>query len=270
MPISANTKTSSVYVRQLAVTAALGFATVAGVVWAAEPTPPAAPAVSTFAPAADLIAAARGYSESFAAPTSDATQFNGAQAKILKDAHTLAAIALALALSDEDHALKKSSGDLLLAAQSLAKATDVDTARQAAEKIKAAVADGAAGTATVDPPTWHKVSSMGQMMKQVTFLNNRLKRALQKNRFEQSSADTAQYTAQLAVIAQAVIADTHEVKNPADTEKWFQFSAEMRDTAGELNQAIHAKNFDAATAGNARLEKSCATCHEVFHNELAQ
>ena len=80
------------------------------------------------------------------APTSEAAQFTSAQAKITKDAHTLAAIALALALSDEDHALKKSSGDLLVAAQSLAKASDVDTARQAAEKIKAAVADGAAGT----------------------------------------------------------------------------------------------------------------------------
>ena len=72
------------------------------------------------------------------------------------------------------------------------------------------------------------------MMKQVTFLNNRLKRALQKNRFEQMSADTAQYTAQLAVIAQAVTVDTHEVKNPADIDKWFQYSAEMRDAAGEL------------------------------------
>ncbi|MBL9124260.1 MAG: hypothetical protein JNG90_11555 [Planctomycetaceae bacterium] len=235
-----------------------------------EPTPPAAPAVSTFAPAADLIAAARGYAESFAAPTSDAAQFASAQAKILKDSHTLAAIALALALSDEDHPLKKSSGDLLAAAQGLAQASDVENARQAAEKIKAAVADGASGTATVEPATWHKVASMGQLMKQVTFLNNRLKRGLQKNRFEQMAGDTAQFSAQLAVIAQAVTGDTHEVQNPADTDKWFQFSAEMRDAAGELNQAIHAKNFDAATAANARLEKSCATCHEVFHNELAQ
>lgn len=242
----------------------------AGFAWGAEPTPPAAPPVSKFAPAADLIAAAQGYAEDCAAATADEQQFTKLQARITKDAHTLAVIALALSLSDEDHPLKKSSGDLLVASRSLAKAPEVESARRATSEIQSALSGQSDAQAPVEPATWHKVASMGQLMKQVTFLNNRLKRGLQQNRFEQMAADTAQYSALLAVIAQAVTGDTHEVKNPDDTDKWFQYSAEMRDAAGELNGAIHTKNFEAATGASARLEKSCTTCHEVFHNELGE
>lgn len=236
----------------------------------AEPAPPAPPPVSKYAPAVDLIALAKGYAESFPASVSDAQKYSKDQPKVQKDAHTLAVVALALALSDEDHALKKVSPALMGAAQALAAAKEAGAAKTAADSITALIAEtGEAGDVQA-PAEWQKVARMGPLMKQVTFVHNRLKRGLQKNRFEQTAADTAQYAAVLAIIGQACNVDTHEVKDPADIDKWYQYCAEMRDAAGEVNGAIHAKNFDGATAGLEKLEKSCQGCHEVFRAELVQ
>lgn len=247
--------------------------TALGIAWAAEPAPPAPPPVSKYAPAADLAGLAQDYAGSFSEPTSDADKYNeAAQAKVKKDAHTLAVVALALHLSDEDHPLKPASPALVAAARELAAAADVEAARSAAGKIDRLVG-GAASDEGSDAPTladWQKVASMGALMKQVTFVQNRLKRGLQPNRFQQLSGETAKYAALLAVIGQAVTVDTHEVKNPADLPDWYRYCGDMRDAAGEVNAAIHAQDLDAVNAAMVRLEKSCNGCHQVFRKDLIQ
>lgn len=57
----------------------------------------------------------------------------------------------------------------------------------------------------------------------------------------------------------------HEVKNPADLDKCYEYCAEMRDAAGELNAEIKSRQEEAATKALARLTKSCETCHAAFH-----
>ena len=64
-------------------------------------------------------------------------------------------------------------------------------------------------------------------------------------------------------------ADTHEVKDPNDTGKWYEFCAKLRDAAAEINAAAHAKDQAKAKDALTRLNQSCDRCHEVFRKELA-
>jgi cytochrome c556 len=116
---------------------------------------------------------------------------------------------------------------------------------------------------------WEKVASLVQLMKQVPSINSALKRGVDADaeRFKQLQQQAARNSAALAAIAQTVMADTHELKNPADIGKWYRYCADMRDAAGGVNAAVHAGNQEAATAAMTRLAKSCESCHEVFRKE---
>ena len=94
------------------------------------------------------------------------------------------------------------------------------------------------------------------------FVNNRLRRNMR--RFDERAADNARDAALLAAIGQAILYDTHEVKNPADAAKWYEICAQMRDSAGEVNAKIHAKDKVGAEAAFVKLGKSCDDCHSTF------
>ena len=104
-------------------------------------------------------------------------------------------------------------------------------------------------------------------MKQVTFVNNRLRRNMR--RFDDRKDDNARDAALLAAIAQACNYDTHEVKDPAEIDKWYQLCGEMRDAAGDLNAQIHAGDKAAAETALANLGKSCEVCHQTFRVQNA-
>lgn len=222
--------------------------------------PPAPPKLSTIVAPGDVVAQVKTYVESLGAATADEKTFVEKSREVTRDANTMIVLALFLAKHDADHELKSAAPSVVPAAQKLAKAKDYATARAAYDQLKAA----AAGSSSDKPDLkWEKVASLGQLMKQVTFVNTRLRRNIR--RFDDKAEGNARDAAILAVIAQAATFDTHEVKNPADLDKWYEYCAEMRDAAGDLNAKIKAKQEDAATKAIARLTKSCETCHAVFH-----
>jgi hypothetical protein len=165
-----------------------------------------------------------------------------------------------LGLHDTANELKSAAPGLVKAAQDLGKAADYAAAQTALAGVKAAIE----GKAKEGPElNWNtRVASLGQLMKQVTSTDARLRRNLR--RFDRLAQENAQSAALLAVIAQAAIADTHEVKDPADLPKWYQWCADMRDAAGGVNRAIKAKDPQAADAAAKRLMQSCDDCHAVF------
>lgn len=238
---------------------------------AAEPAPP--PPVSKFAPAADLIAQSKSYAESFAPAMADSGKFKSLQLKTQKDAHTLAVLGLALAMSDEDHPLKGTSSALVAAAQKLATAPDFAAGTAAFAEIQAALSGDGNGSSAEAPRLegWQQVAPLDPLMKQVTFVYNRLKRGVQKKeRFEQMADDSARYAAILAVVGQVAYFDTKDAKNPDQLSQWYRFCGAMRDAAGEVNAAIHARQFETATEHMKQLEKSCKDCHQVFRKELVE
>jgi cytochrome c556 len=226
--------------------------------------PPPAPAVSTYAPADDLVAQVRILVEGFGAIVASEDAYQTDSAKLKREAHTLASLALVLGLHDSDNPLKAVAPSLVAAAKKLAGAGNYDAAKQGVDEVRNAAAG--AGESAAGKLQWEKVSGLGQLMKQVTATNLRLKRNLK--RFDDKKAENARDAAVLAVIAQMAVYDTHEVKRPEDVDQWYQFCGQMRDAAGELNAKIKAADQDAAGAAMVKLGQSCDACHAVFRKDL--
>jgi hypothetical protein len=229
---------------------------------------PAPPAASKYAPAEDVVAQVDYYVKRITEVLASKEGFDdAAKARLKKDANTLAVLGLVLALHDEDSRLKASAGSFIQAAQSLAKAADYDAASAAFEEVKKSAA-GSGSASKNNPQQWEKVASLGQLMKQVPTINTALKRGVgTPARLEKLKAESAGHAAALAAIAQASMTDTHEVKNPADLDKWYQYCAEMRDAAGQVNAAVRAGDHAKTTTAMSRLANSCETCHKVFRKE---
>jgi len=234
------------------------------VVGPAMADPPEAPKVSTFAPAEDLENQVEFYLDRLQDAVESEEEYKDSETRLAKDANTLIVIALALGLHDTDNKYKEAAPALMKAAQELVEVKDYASAKKGVAAVKAAAAGEEKMTAKLE---WKKAYSLGKLMKQVPLINTRLKRSLRGRRFKSKAKDTAGYTAVLAVIAQASLVDTHEVKNPSEIEKWYKFCADMRDTAATVNAAIRAGDEDAAAAAMEKLAKGCDECHEVFHPE---
>jgi hypothetical protein len=232
---------------------------VARFVWA---EPPAPPPLSTVLPADDLVALVDEFLEEFNKNVADEKTFAEQSANVKRDAHTLAAVALVLANHDSPHRLSKSAPALVGAAQKLAAANDLAAVKAALAEVQA-VSSGAPSAAEAE---WIVVAPMGELMKQVTASDARLKRGLR--RLDRDPEATARHAALLGAIAQVVTVDTHEVKNPDDVGRWYELCAQMRDTAGEVNAAVKKGDKEGAEAAYARLTKSCEACHEVFRPEI--
>lgn len=226
---------------------------------AAAASPPEPAALSKVAPADDLVAVAEGYLKSLGEGLGDDAAFAASAEKRKQTAHALVAVAQALGLHDSDHRLKAAAPAMVEAARQLAAAKELDVARQNYAALEAA-ARGKPGAAP--PLEWKKLASMGQLMQEVTQVNTALRRNMR--RFEQRADDNARAAAFLAAAAQVILYDTHEVKNPADLDKWYELCARMRDAAGDLNAQIRGRNEGGAKEALERLSQSCDDCHEVF------
>jgi len=226
--------------------------------------PPPSPPVSQFAPADDLAAQIKLLIGGCGTLVESEEGYQADANKLRRDAHTLAALALVLGMHDSEHSLRVAAPSLVAAAQALAQAKDYSTAKQAVMSLqKAAAGDGGAVDGQLK---WEKVAGLGELMKQVTATNTRLKRGLK--RFDDKKDENARDAAVLAAIAQMAVYDTHEVKRPEDLDQWYQFCGQMRDAAGELNAKVKAAEKEGAGTAMAKLGKSCDACHAVFHKEL--
>ncbi len=240
----------------------------AAVLAAAPPDPPPA---SRYAPIADLATQVDyhiGMLEK--ALDTSADEYNELKQKtVSKNAGMLAVLALVIGNHDQDHGLKASAGQVLAAAERLAAvANDPAAARAEFTRIKTAIAGEAAdGGGPAASLKWRKVADLEGLMKQVQFLNSRLKRSVKGSKLKSQADKTTAYSATLAAIAQATLADTSDVENPADLDKWYQFCAEMRDAAGEVNQAIHQQDEESVQAAMEKLKASCDACHAVFEED---
>ncbi len=225
---------------------------------------PYAPPVSSFAPAEDLTAQLSEYVEDLEKTLVSESEYTDRQASAAQDASTLAVIALALALHDEDNPHRANAAAIIKAAQQLAEAGDYAAATQALAAVKEAVAS------QTDPPgelKWEPVASLEHLMKEVPLVNTSLKRYTAGSRFESRAKQSAGFTAVLAAIAQASLADTSEAQNDEQAEQWRQFCIQMRDAAGAVGAGIRAQDREATEAAMQRLAQSCDDCHEVFHPE---
>ena len=237
--------------------------------WLGAAEPDKTPSVSAYAPAPVLIEQLRLFQEEFEEIVADPEEYDSKATRITRNAHTMAVLALALALHDGQHELKQAAPAILKAAQAAAATQDHEAAKKAVGEIRRAMANSTENGATA-PQSWQVVAPMGMLMKQVSFMHTRYNRGARGSRFARRADEYGRYAAVVAVIGQQIMTDTDEVevKDQADVDRWMQICAEMRDYAGEVSAAYRAKDQEAAQAALKRLEKSCNTCHEVFRVEL--
>ena len=224
--------------------------------------------VSAFAPAGDLIQQVNFFVARLDESTASRDDFDEArQSRVAKEADVVAVLGVALAEHDEKHALSESAPALVAAARQLASAGgDYAKARATIDALKTAAA-GKLPNGTPPPAVainWKPVAPLGLLMKEVPQLQASLKREVQGEHFEAQAKESAGTAATLAAIAQLTVHDTTAVKDPAQQSKWAAESIEMRDAAGAVNHAIHAKDREATTKALARLSQSCTACHGDF------
>jgi hypothetical protein len=230
---------------------------------AAHGETPNIPKISAFAPAADLVAQVDYFVARLEASLASEADFDlAAQSRSLKDANTLSALLLVLAVHDQPHVLSNSAPAMLAAAQQLAGGLDgYSQARQAFDALRAA----RQGTARPGmPPAWAKVASLSALMKQVPLIHLALKRGVEPNRFARQTSQSAAQSAALAAVAQAAWLDTTHVSGDAETSAWRSCCEQMRDAAGEVNLAVHAGDAARVSEGMQRLSDSCDACHARF------
>jgi hypothetical protein len=245
----------------VATVAALGILTARTPVNAAD-----APKVSTYAPAEDLAHQVGQYVKSMKSVVADEQEYKDSEGKVVRDAGTLAIIALALGLHDQDNKYKANAGAIIKAAQAVAATKDYESAKKAVAALEVVVTKG--GTAGGDLK-WEKTASLPELMKQVPMIHTKLKLYVKGSSFKKKAKDTAGYTAVIAAIAQGVIADTSATKNAEQIKLWTKFSEAMRDDAGDVNAAVHKGDEAAAAKAMKKLNQSCEDCHAVFKPDVA-
>ena len=71
----------------------------------------------------------------------------------------------------------------------------------------------------------------------------------------------------MAAIAEAASLDPEPAQSSEDVATWREYCAQMRDAAGEVNAAVHAKDSDRVAAGMKRMTQSCDACHAKFRSQ---
>ncbi len=219
------------------------------------------PALSTLVPVEDLVDRVEYYVEELEECVEDLSEYEDSVEKIERYSNTLAVIALAAGLHDQDSSLRKAAPVLVKASQELANAKDYSEARAGVAGIKAAL------SASGNPATlkWTKVADLHALMERVPQINVRVKSRMRK--FERGSSDLKGYSASLVAIGQGSMANADETEAPDKVAEWYKYCTQMRDAAGALNKAAHAKNENAAKLAMEALQQSCDDCHAVFHQD---
>jgi hypothetical protein len=224
--------------------------------------PPGAPKMSMFAPAEDLENQLDDYLKDLIDAVAGEQDYKDLpEGMITREANTVIVLALALGMHDEENKYMASAAAVMKAAEALAVTKDYASAKKAVESLlSAAGAKGSPGGLK-----WEKAAALDQLMKQVPLVHTKLKTKTEASRFKSKAKDTEGYSATLAAIAQASIADTSQAKNDEDIKKWQTLCIDMRDTAGAVNAAIRRQDQPAAEAAMNKLQQNCDDCHKVFH-----
>ena len=212
-------------------------------------------------PAADLIAQTEFFQGRIGDSLSGAGGYDEPeQARVQKDAQTLAILYLCLARHEQKHAVLGAAAARFDAGRALAEAyKEQEKAKSAFEKLnKLSETTPAAGNA----PAWQAVGEIPVQMKHSQFVENRMKRGLADERsFKRRAKETAGYVATMAAYGQV-----WRMMAPKDDPhgKWAKFSDEQREAAGALNGAIHKQDWQAARESARKLTQSCNACHNLY------
>ncbi|HVX10013.1 MAG TPA: hypothetical protein VHC22_02315 [Pirellulales bacterium] len=220
---------------------------------------PKPPAIAQVVPVEDYVGLVASFRQHLREMLIDEQTFLDSSHKVSRDAQTLAAVALVLGLDEKDHPLNGAAPALLQAARQLAEAKHYAAAQEAMTALDRALDEQRTAAQPIKP---EKVASLGQLMKQVSFAQNRLRRGAR--RIDDDKESKVRDAALLAAIAQATIYDDDRLDTPARREQWYRFCGQMRDSAGDLSRALRATDKEGTERALRELGRSCDVCHAAF------
>lgn len=182
---------------------------------------------------------------------------------LAQSAGLLACLAQAVTEHDGAAQAKVAPANLRDSALALRDAKSHADAKAALAAVQQARAGKAEGDAAKDHP-WNKLINLHRLMEEVNARNSSLRRSARRIRKPQEDSLDA---AALAVLALAIHADTHEVKDPALKPDWEKFALEYQAAMSELTGQMKKGDADAAYATWRNAQRTCQACHEKFKVE---
>ncbi len=192
--------------------------------------------------------------ESYTAATDDK--------KIQQAAGVLACLAQAVAEHEKKAEAKFSAPNLRDAAIAVRDSKTLGDAKKTLDVVKKVHSGEATGEAKVEFP-WNKLINLHRVMEEVNARNSKLRRVIRRPKDPQTES---LHASTLAVLAVAIHADTHEVKDKKDIGKWQDLSLSYQKSMTSLAAAMKTKDASSKTLYLAGA-KSCSACHEAFRNE---
>jgi cytochrome c556 len=220
----------------------------------------------------DVAAQLRVYVERLEESLAKADDYNEAkQSRVEKDAVTAAALAGLLARHDGDHTLKATAAGVQAAANEMAaKYLEHAPAAAALLRIKqlqsGEAKPDAKPAATTDSAKADAPTDAAMLMKQIRFIDNRMKRAARdRSSPEKARGEVAGHAAVIAALAEPLgrAAKPHATM-PDEVQEWIEQSNAMAAAAVRLNAAA---NGDAASDLRVALravDATCTRCHADF------
>jgi hypothetical protein len=220
------------------------------------------PKFSTFASAEDLTNALNFFVADVEKAVADEEEYKAQiEDRFLRDSNTIALVATALALHDQDNSVKPHAQAIIAAAKKLSEAKDYAATKSAVAVLKASLQGTASGEVT-----WGKIAALKNLMKdEVPNVNTKLKTGIRH--MDKRANDAAAQAAVMALIAENAKLYVADTKKPNETAKWAAFAQQFRDSASDVAAKVHAGNKSGANAAMEKLNQSCHDCHAVFNPE---
>ena len=192
----------------------------------------------------------------------DEGKFDRRAKRIVRDASTIAALALVMGKHDEANGVGARAGGIIRAANALA--ANANSHADAAAAYAKLVASCQAPT--TQPVEWKCVADIEQLMLQVPQLNTSLKSNTKASRFDTSREKAAGLAAALAAVAQVSMFDQSYCDGPVEHAEWVGLCVQMRDSAHGVYKVIQDGNVEAVESAMQPLSRSCDDCHEKFRD----
>jgi cytochrome c556 len=186
--------------------------------------------------------------------------------RFLRDANTIALVATALALHDQDNAVKSHAQAIIAAAHKLGEAKDFAATKAAVADLKASLQGSAAGPGKDGNVKWGKIAALKNLMKdEVPNVNIKLKNSIRH--LDKRAKEAAAHAAMMALIAENAKLYVADTKKPNETAKWSAFAEQFRAAAADVAAKVHSGDKNGANAAMEKLNQSCHDCHAVFNPE---
>ena len=178
-------------------------------------------------------------------------------------AGVVACIAQAIVEHPDKSKAKFHAADLRDAAVLLRAATKFDEAAKLFAAVKEAHSGKSAGSAKPEAE-WNKLTGQGRMMEEINGRSATIRRGLRRL---QKPDETARDCTTLAILALAMEADTHEVKDPAQLPLWKELSVKYRSEMIAMAKAVRAKDTAKASEHFTAANEACNKCHERIRDK---